>query len=707
SARPSAPAQQDEPAPVSSQTPSHAEPAADQQDDSVVGVREAAGIGMLLAGCLLATVGIKRTLQRRRRRPGETIAMPDEPVRLEQILETNAEPASVELLDTALRTLAHHAAQESRPLPAVRGARVTSRTVDLLVDTDIDTAEPPAPFTHTADGRWTLDAAQPLLDPDDARAVPAPYPGLVTLGTDPDGSHLLLNLTHVRVLLLDGDPDAVRDTARVIALEAATSAWSDHAEILTVGLDTELPARLPKGRLRAVPHLRAAQSDLGELLLEHHQNPVDEDDEQPAPLPWMLICAADATKDEARQLAAALAAARDLPVALVLPAYGARTAFPNFPLLPVGTDAPQPFDLLDSDLIVQSLTEEEYREFLDVLHTADEPARPAEGPWQFVPPIHLDQSAEPSSLPLPHLVGPATMPETPFTALATASTPPPVRVLAPLTEDTADEHDTPADPATDPGTPSSEADEPAEAIDLHGPEIQVLGPVTVTGIQASGHGPKLAQLAALVYFKPGITGSTASEAMDPRSPWSKTTLQARISELRTRLGTDADNNLYLPRDRSGSYRFTPKVRCDWTRFSQLAERGLAKGPTAGTADLEAAIALVRGRPFDGIDPVWAAARIQEMLVRITDVAHTLATWHRTAPRPTLDAARRAVRIGLDVDDSAELLYQDWMLIEDQAGNHDGVRSAFDTIQGINRRLDVGMEPETERVFDGIMSRSAS
>jgi hypothetical protein len=170
-----------------------------------------------------------------------------------------------------------------------------------------------------------------------------------------------------------------------------------------------------------------------------------------------------------------------------------------------------------------------------------------------------------------------------------------------------------------------------------------------------------------------------------------------------------DGNPFLPRDRTGTYRLSPTARCDWTRFTQLAERGLAKGPEdgAGIADLEAALDLVRGRPFGGADLAWAAARIQEMLVRITDVAHTLATWHRTAPRPDLTAARRAVTRGLDIDDSAEILYQDWMLIEDQAGNRNGVNAAYETLRSVNQRLDIGMENETEKIFDTIMSRTAS
>ncbi|MEV3913088.1 hypothetical protein [Streptomyces canus] len=42
-----------------------------------------------------------------------------------------------------------------------------------------------------------------------------------------------------------------------------------------------------------------------------------------------------------------------------------------------------------------------------------------------------------------------------------------------------------------------------EAHDLHPPEIRVLGPVEVTGVDSTGHGPRMAQLAALLYFRPG------------------------------------------------------------------------------------------------------------------------------------------------------------------------------------------------------------
>ncbi|RSS57503.1 LysM peptidoglycan-binding domain-containing protein [Streptomyces sp. WAC01280] len=694
------------------------EEATDREDADGIGIRDAAAIGMLAAGTLLATLGLKRMLQRRRRRPGELPATTA--TTAEQNLHATADPGSLELLDLALRALAHHATEHGLELPAVAGARITDRTVELLLpapetdDGDITVAPAPIPFTEADPGRWTLDRTQPLLDADTAAGIPAPYPGLITLGTDPDGNHLLINLTLSRVLLLDGTPDAVRDTARVLALEAATSTWSDHSEIITVGLGDQLPPLLPKSRMRAVPHLKGARTDLAELLLEQRQTA--DGDDAPDRLPWTLVCAADIDEDEARMLADTLTAARDLPVALIVPAQGTSGAFGSFDEavhLAVGTTRTQYVDALDADLVVQSLPEDDYEDFLDLLRQAEEPAQPAEGPWKQVPPRHINLAADDAAT-----TSPTALPAAPFTAFTASQ---PLTSVPPLPTPATEPETTPAPEPTaiappppqapersgtgEPDEDESSTEEPADTADLHAPEIQILGPITVTGIASTGHGPKLALLAAYLYFKPS-SPDAVREAMDPRSPWTKPTLQTRISQLRNQLGTDQDDALYLPRDRTGIYKLSPRVRCDWDRFTTLAERGLTKGPSTGISDLEAAIALVRGCPFGNTPPAWAAARVQEILVRITDTAHTLATWHRTGPRPDLDAARRAVRRGLDIDDSAELLYQDWMLIEDQAGNHNGVRAAYETILTINRRLDVSTEPDTDAIYERLTNRTA-
>jgi hypothetical protein len=185
--------------------------------------------------------------------------------------------------------------------------------------------------------------------------------------------------------------------------------------------------------------------------------------------------------------------------------------------------------------------------------------------------------------------------------------------------------------------------------------------------------------------------------MDPLNPWTPATLNARLHGLRHALGNDPSGNPYVPRRRTGDdpYRLSPAIRCDWHRFLHLAEHALPHGP-AGLPRLEQALGLVRGRPFVARLLPWAEPHQREMTTRITDTAHTVAT-HRTTPGPhhDLSKTRHAIATGLDVDDSAELLYRDWMRIEHTAHNRSGLHTAITRVQQVNRMLDVSLEIETE------------
>lgn len=196
-----------------------------------------------------------------------------------------------------------------------------------------------------------------------------------------------------------------------------------------------------------------------------------------------------------------------------------------------------------------------------------------------------------------------------------------------------------------------EEEEGGEAQDLHAPEIRVLGPVEVTGVDSTGHGPRMAQLAAPLLFRPGRSADVLCADMDPVSPWSTSTLNARMQGLRSCLGSDSSGNLYVPRRKTGEdpYRLAPSVRCDWARFLRLVERALPLGP-AGLGNLERALGLVRGKPFGGKPLPWAEPLQQEMTTRIIDVARTAAT-HRTptGPHDDLAAARQAVAAGIQPD----------------------------------------------------------
>ncbi|GGN95384.1 hypothetical protein GCM10011579_095900 [Streptomyces albiflavescens] len=95
-----------------------------------------------------------------------------------------------------------------------------------------------------------------------------------------------------------------------------------------------------------------------------------------------------------------------------------------------------------------------------------------------------------------------------------------------------------------------------------------------------------------------------------------------------------------------------------------------------------------------------------MITRIIDIAHTVATYRPPAgPHHDLTAARQAVATGLDVDESAELLYRDWMRVEYAAGNRSGLHTAITRVQQVNRALDCSLELETEQLINDLLNAS--
>jgi hypothetical protein len=70
-------------------------------------------------------------------------------------------------------------------------------------------------------------------------------------------------------------------------------------------------------------------------------------------------------------------------------------------------------------------------------------------------------------------------------------------------------------------------------------------------------------------------------------------------------------------------------------------------------------------------------------------------WPPTAPpagpHHDLSKARQAVATGIDVDDTAELLYRDWFRVEAAAGNRQGLHTAIARVRQVNRVLDCSLE----------------
>ncbi|MER5924945.1 hypothetical protein [Streptomyces mirabilis] len=692
-------------------------------------LRTVLGAGALLAAAVTGALALRRLLQRRRRKPGERIAIVSEISPAEAQLAAAAEPGGAARLDVALRTLAHQAAQVGDgELPQLRAARIGARALEVLPE---DLAhEPRAPFAVGKNGWWVLPADAPLLDEEAAREAPAPYPALVTIGSTEAGDLLLLNLAQVPAVLLDGNPVHITEVCTSLALELGMSPWADEVEVVTIGFGEDLPQLLPTARIAHMRQAAHALRDLSERLLEAHQMP------ETRHQPYLLLCASALDADLAWEFADVIDKAGTVPVTLVAPASTAAAHFPKAEILNASLGEPQQLDYTGTQITLQRLEHAAYLQITTALKVSGQPPHPAEGPWQNVPrepvtaqhptPRGMDEPARPDAGHETHTPPTITVDAGGgvFPALLAASTDPAGLRLLPAAQTPGEPHgepgkapDTTATDAAAAKTSASQTTaEPAAAKyagneseagaqDLHAPEIRVLGQVEVTGVAHTGHGPRQAQLAALMYFRPRRSADALCADMDPLAPWSASTLNARVQGLRRALGSDPSGNAYVPRRRAGDdpYKLSESVRCDWTRFLQLTEHALPRGP-AGLPKLEQALGLVRGRPFGTRPLPWAQPYQQEMITRIIDVAHSVAVYRTPAgPHHDLNKARQAIATGLEADDSAELLYRDWMRIESAAGNRQGLHTAITRVQQINRALDCSLEIETEQLINDLLS----
>ncbi|MFJ2397421.1 LysM peptidoglycan-binding domain-containing protein [Streptomyces sp. NPDC087843] len=691
--------------PDSSSRPAATPPA--ESSGRTAELRTTLGAFALLAAAVTGALGTRRLLQRRRRKVGETIAIADAPspaaAQLAQLAEASVSP----LFDRAMRTLASHAGTAGQPLPKLRAARLSPKTVS--VQPADEGAEPRFPFTVAADGWWVLAEDADLLTPEQALDVTAPYPAFVTIGADEaTGDLILLNLAADRVVLLDGPEENIRQVCRALVLELGMSAWADRLEIVTVGFGEELTRLLPTMRIGHKRQPGHALRDLADWLLASVQLP-DASDQ-----PYLLVCATSLDADTAWQLAEMLDKAGDLPAMLIAPAEHAARHFPDAPVLDAATTSAQHIDGTSVSMVLQHIDDATYQQIATDLDISGQPPNPAEGPWQNVPEEPADPPAKakttsPTRPPVaptmakpssPSGSGPADLDVFPALLSATAK---PVDGQQTLDRGASAR---PGPAPTSPGLPAQAAAKHRSAGHRQpGPFLSVLGTVQISSTAGSSHGPRESQLAALLHFKPGRGADALCTDMDPLAPWTRRTLNTRTGDLRRALGDDPEGNPYIPRRSAieDPYAISPKITCDWDEFKALTEQALRDGP-GEVARLEDALSLVRGRPFGSQPLPWAEPYAQEMTTRIIDVAHSAAQWRMLeGPARDLAAARQAVSVGLEVDNTAELLYRDWFRIEHASSNRSGLHTAISRLQQINRSIDASAEHETQHLIHTLLA----
>ncbi len=201
-------------------------------------------------------------------------------------------------------------------------------------------------------------------------------------------------------------------------------------------------------------------------------------------------------------------------------------------------------------------------------------------------------------------------------------------------------------------------------------EVAVLGPVEVRGAaRPFSRAYSLDLVVYLAMHRQGATTEAWSTALWPDRVMARPTLHSTASAARRSLGRGSDGRDHLPHGH-GRLRLAPTVASDWQRFEAAAAAG-------DPSSWRAALALVRGRPFDGLrSPDWTvleglAAGVEEAVVAL---ALRLAD-RRMAAGDATEAAW-AARRGLRASPYDERLYRVLLRAADAQGNPAGVESTM-------------------------------
>jgi len=234
-------------------------------------------------------------------------------------------------------------------------------------------------------------------------------------------------------------------------------------------------------------------------------------------------------------------------------------------------------------------------------------------------------------------------------------------------------------------------------------EIAVLGNVQVNGAAESfRYRRRLTELVAFLAMHPeGASTDAFATALWPEKRVPLQTLANRLSETRKALGLASDGHPRLRKQ--GRRHLIVEAVTDWDRFKDLSSK--ARDPDSWRS----ALALVRGRPFDGLDRgEWAqlqgfAAAIEAAVV---EVACRLGENALEGDQPGL--AHWAALQGLLVSPWDERLYRLSMRAADGLGNRGGVEAALRALaSALELEGDplLGIHPETSALYRRLTSPS--
>jgi DNA-binding SARP family transcriptional activator len=205
-----------------------------------------------------------------------------------------------------------------------------------------------------------------------------------------------------------------------------------------------------------------------------------------------------------------------------------------------------------------------------------------------------------------------------------------------------------------------------------GPEIEVaaLGPVEIRGaVRPFCRGAAKELVVYLAFHRQGAPNDVWAAALWTDRGIAQSTLHSTASVARRALGQSKDGTDHLPR-RGRRLRLADTVGTDVDRFTEV----VANPDPAGWGE---ALALVRGRPFEGLNLAdWAVldgtqAEVESMVVdtALRMAEHLLRRGHG-------EEAEWAIRRGLRARPYDERLYRALLWAAEVMGNRVGMRSTL-------------------------------
>jgi LysM repeat protein len=618
---------------------------ADVQSPPTDAYRLVLGLSVLAAAGLLTEVTLRRRRQQRVRQSGQRLPVPEQGTAEAEVqLRAAADPIGLGTIQNSLRAVARACREQARDLPRLIALSFSPTEVTLLLGEDSDAVEP---FVSLDPRTWRL-TSDTALGHEDAPDEFDPYPAMVTLGVTED-SIVLINLEAAGQLALVGEAEVARDVAWALGMELATSPLAAHSVLVVPEWMSALARVTDRNRVTV------ANEEAAERRATAHVASVGS-----------ILESADVSDlHEARSRGTAA----DTWVPEVMFTYGPIGVLPWSGVVAIHANPLEGIGWtievdrsglgrvvpLGLDVDLQRLGEQDRGQMLDLLRTANAHPEPQAVVAEEVPSARSPVSG-------------ADVARLALAALPRAATVPDVGAF-------------------------STGDSPAH------PRVLVLGRIEIEGLsdgEGSGRRARASELLAYLVLHPGATAYELDEALWPGRRVPKETRNPFVSRVRHWLGVDAHGQPYLPLvGEHGDYRLSPAIACDWHDFLRLARAGLERG-LDGSELLVEALALVRGRPFLGVDPAsysWAERDTQEMISSIVDVAHSLAVLRLGEGDGR--GAQLAAGTGLQVDPCSESLHRDAISGARIAGDRDAATSLIGRLRVSLSALDPDAEPESE------------